>query len=267
MTSRRLASRLKYGAILLAVLASGLVLTASTQTWFTLHLTAASGHAGTLTVAGSDAAPAIAALSLAGVAFGGALALAGRVLRYVLALLGLVLAAGVIGSTASAMADPVGTGITVVSKATGIAGDSSVRSIVAHADASAWPALALAGGIALAVVALGVAVTGHLWPVASRRYGTTEQASAREDATPSDADRLEDDPESAADARARARDAAIDDWDELSRGDDPTEDDSTDHDGADDDRGTGDGGADSAAGDGAADDSAGRDGGRRSPLS
>jgi uncharacterized membrane protein (TIGR02234 family) len=198
VASRRLASRLKYGAILLAVLASGLVLTASTQTWFTLHLTAASGHAGTLTVVGSDAAPAIAALSLAGVAFGGALALAGRVLRYVLALLGLVLAAGVIGSTASAMADPVGTGITVVSKATGIAGDSSVRSIVAHADASAWPALALAGGIALAVVALGVAATGHLWPVASRRYGTTEQASAREDATPRDADRPEDDPESAA---------------------------------------------------------------------
>ena len=227
----RIAGRLKYGTILVAILASGLALTASTQTWFSLHLTATSGHSGTLTVSGSEAAPAIAALSLAGVAFGGALALAGRILRYVLALLGLVLAAGVIGSTASALADPVGTGITVVSKATGIAGDSSVRAIVGHADATAWPALALAGGIAIAVAALGVAVTGHLWPVASRRYGATEESpTAERGASPSavDADARVDDPDSAADVRARARDAAIDDWDELSRGDDPTDDDAPD---------------------------------------
>ncbi|GAB3797735.1 hypothetical protein GCM10028798_09210 [Humibacter antri] len=224
-TSTRLAGRLKYGTMLLAVLVCGLVLTASTQTWYTLHLTAASGHAGTLTVTGSQAAPAIAALSLAGVAFAGALALAGRILRYVLALLGLVLAAGIIGSTISAMADPVGTGISVVSKATGIAGDTSVRAIVSHADASPWPALALAGGIALAVAALCVAVTGHLWPVTSRRYGATEDAAHPSTSGSAEPDAPEDeDTLSSADRRARARDAAIDDWDELSRGDDPTED-------------------------------------------
>jgi len=221
----RLAGRLKYGTMLLAVLACGLVLSASTQTWYTLHLTAASGHAGTLTVTGAQAAPAIAALSLAGVAFAGALALAGRILRYVLALLGLVLAAGIIGSTISAMADPVATGITVVSKATGIAGDTSVRAIVSRADASPWPSLALAGGIALAVAALCVAGTGHLWPATSRRYGTTEEVPNARSAhlegrdVPDDENAL-----SPADRRARARDAAIDDWDELSRGDDPTED-------------------------------------------
>jgi uncharacterized membrane protein (TIGR02234 family) len=222
----RFAGRLKYGAILVAVLASGLVLTASTQTWFTLHLVATSGHSGALSVSGSEAAPAIAALSLAGVAFGGALALAGRVLRYVLALLGVILAVGVIGSTVSAIADPVGTGITVVSKATGIAGDSSVRAIVGRVDTSAWPALALTGGIALAVVALGVAVSGHLWPVASRRYGATEEVSAgeRRASTDTESSGVDDDAVSADDVRARARDAAIDDWDELSRGDDPTDD-------------------------------------------
>ena len=220
----RLAGRLKYGTMLLAVLACGLALTASTQTWYTLHLTAASGHAGTLTVTGSQAAPAIAALSLAGVAFAGALALAGRILRYVLALLGLILAAGIIGSAISAMTDPVGTGITVVSKATGIAGDTSVRAIVAHADASPWPVLALAGGIALAIAALCVAGTGHLWPVTSRRYGATEDAGHPRTGHPEGDAADNDNALSPADRRARARDAAIDDWDELSRGDDPTED-------------------------------------------
>jgi hypothetical protein len=223
-TPSRFAGRLKYGTILLAVVASGLVLSASTQTWYTLQLTVTSGHSGTVTVTGSVAAPAIAALSLAGVAFAGALALAGRVLRYVLALLGLVLAASIIGSTISAMADPVGTGIGAVTKATGIAGDSSVRAIIARADATPWPALALAGGILLAVAALAVAVTAHLWPVTSRRYGATQDASApAHDSTSRHEGGETDDHLPAADRRARARDAAIDDWDELSRGDDPTE--------------------------------------------
>lgn len=225
--------RLKYVAILLAIFASALVLTASTQTWYTLHLTASSGHVGTLTVAGSDAAPAIAALSLAGVAFGAALALAGRILRYVLAVLGVVLGASIVGSTASAIGDPIGSGIAVVTKATGVAGDASVRAIVSHADATVWPALALTGGIALIVSAALVLATGHLWPVSSRRYGaTTAEPSAHHDG-PEDDENL-----SAADRRARARDAAIGDWDELSRGDDPTAADEADADDdeADDDR-------------------------------
>jgi uncharacterized membrane protein (TIGR02234 family) len=219
MASRRTGSRLKYTAILLAVLASGLALTASTQTWFTLHLTTASGHSGALAVAGSSAAPAIAALSLAGVAFGGALALAGRILRYVLALLGLVLAASIIGSAVTAIADPAGSGISVVTKATGIAGDSGVRAVIASASSTAWPAVALASGILLALAALLVAVTAHLWPSTSRRYGATADASEhpRRSAT-ADEQNL-----SAADRKARAREAAIDDWDDLSRGDDPTE--------------------------------------------
>jgi uncharacterized membrane protein (TIGR02234 family) len=218
------AGRIKYGTILLAVIASGLVLSASTQTWYALHLTATSGHSGTVPVTGSVAAPAIAALSLAGVAFAGALALAGRILRYVLALLGLVLAAGIIGSTVSAMADPAGTGLGAVTKATGIAGDSSVRAIIARADATPWPALALAGGILLALAALAVAVTAHLWPVTSRRYGATRDASVPgHDSAVGPADHEPDDDLPAADRRARARDAAIDDWDELSRGDDPTD--------------------------------------------
>ncbi|MGN6127936.1 MAG: Trp biosynthesis-associated membrane protein [Humibacter sp.] len=201
----------KYGAIIVALIGSGLALSASTQTWYTLHLTAAAGHAATLAVPGSTSAPAVAALSVAGIAFAGALALAGRVLRYVLAVLGLVLAASIIGSAVSAMADPAGSSIAVVTKATGIAGDASVRAVIASADATAWPALALTGGILLALAAVIVLVFGHTWPSASRRYGAMKDAA--------------EPVKGETDAHLSARDAAIDDWDELSRGDDPTDDD------------------------------------------
>lgn len=217
-------ARLKYASILAAVLASGVVLTASTQTWYTLHLAAGSGHSGAPAVTGAVAAPAIAALSLAGVAFAGALALAGRILRYVLALLGLVLAFSIIASTVSAMIDPIGTGITVVSKATGIAGDSSVRAIIGSTDATPWPVIALIGGILLAAAALCVAATAHLWPGTSRRYGATEAASLQAQDPVAGEDETDAEALSASDRRARAREAAIDEWDELSRGDDPTED-------------------------------------------
>lgn len=247
----RTGSRWKYSSILLAIVASGLALTASTQTWYSLHLTTAAGHAGDIAVTGSNAAPAVAALSLAGVAFACALALAGPILRYVLAALGLVLAASIIGSAAGAMADPIGSGISVVTTDTGIAGDASVRAIIESAQASAWPALALAGGILLAVSALVVIVTSHRWPGTSRRYGATQPVLDRHD----DADSAAhvsggtsgaSGPTNAADERARARDAAIDDWDELSRGDDPTER-ATDADDAPDD-------AEDEADDGTADD-------------
>ena len=199
----------KYGAILVALVGSGLALSASTQTWYTLHLTAAAGHAAAVSATGSNSAPAVAALSLAGIAFAVALSLAGRVLRYVLGVLGLVLAASIIGSSAAAIADPAGSSIAVVTKATGIAGDASVRAVIASTDPTAWPALSLAGGILVAVAALAVLAFAHTWPTASRRYGAVKGA-----AQPASND---------SDARLSARDAAVDDWDELSRGDDPTD--------------------------------------------
>ncbi|WP_243063040.1 Trp biosynthesis-associated membrane protein [Humibacter sp. RRB41] len=209
MSASRSGRSFKYGAILLALVGSGLALSASTQTWYTLHLTAAAGHSAALAVTGSNSAPAIAALSVAGLAFAGALALAGRVLRYVLAVLGLVLAGSVIGSAIGAIADPSGSSISVVTKATGIAGDASVRAVIGSTDATAWPALALTGGILLALAAVAVIAFAHTWPTASRRYGAVKDA-----AEPVRSD---------ADAHLSARDAAIDDWDELSRGDDPTD--------------------------------------------
>jgi hypothetical protein len=209
---------LKYSTIVIALVGSALALSASTQTWYTFRLAASSGHSGPIAVSGSSSAPAISALSVAGVAFAAALALAGPVLRYVLSALGLALAAGIIGSTASALGDPVGSGIAVVTQGTGIAGAASVRAIVVGTDATIWPTLALVGGILLALSAAVVIATSHRWPRASRRYGATRAVSEDDTAASASVDQSV----SAADAKARAREAAIDDWDELSRGDDPT---------------------------------------------
>jgi hypothetical protein len=96
-----------------------------------------------------------------------------------------------------------------VTKATGIAGDASVRAVIGSTDATVWPALALTGGILLALAAVGVIAFAHTWPTASRRYGAVKEA----------AEPIHND----ADEHLNARDAAIDDWDELSRGDDPTD--------------------------------------------
>jgi len=201
----RSARSTKYLILFVIVLASGLGLLASTQTWYTVHLTAAANHPSSIAVPGSAAAPALTALSLAGLAVTGALAIAGRIARIVVAILGLLLAGCIVLSCVLAMANPDGSAISVVTKATGIAGDSSVTHMIARADATIWPAGGLVAGIVVFLASVAVLLTTRNWPDGSKRY----QAVKFAEAAPTDA------PEN-------PRDAAIDNWDELSRGDDPT---------------------------------------------
>jgi uncharacterized membrane protein (TIGR02234 family) len=247
--------RAKYLTILVVVIGSGLVLLASTQPWFSVVLTAAGGHAGALVVQGSAAAPALTALALAGLALAAALAIAGPVFRIVLSVLGILLGASVLISAFTAVGDPVQAASSAITAATGVSGDASVARLVARVDAQLWPAIAIAGGIVLLLAAAAVMVTGRLWPGASKRYETRfdDESTAAEvfagDAgtavlAPGEAtgsgERAEADADASDDAEARAaaengeegaanapakpleRDRAIDSWDELSRGEDPT---------------------------------------------
>ena len=65
---------------------------------------------------------------------------------------------------------------------------------------SPWPAVAAVVGAVLALVGLGVLVTSGRWPGPSRKYEAVRFEHA-DDGAPLD---------------------AVDSWDELSRGDDPT---------------------------------------------
>ncbi|GAA2460364.1 Trp biosynthesis-associated membrane protein [Agromyces soli] len=199
-------ARLKLTAILGAILGGGLAMLSWSQTWFELHLVAGAGGDGTaIAVSGQLASPALAALGLAALALSAALALAGPGLRIVLGALEFLLGGCVVLAASLTLADPVAAVAPAVTEATGVAGAEPTAALVAGVDASLWPLAAFAGGALLVVSALLVFVTGAKWPASSSRYGG---AKLRQDG---------------AAAPVSSRDRAVEEWDELTRGDDPTE--------------------------------------------
>jgi len=197
--------RLKPILILAVIGASGLALLAWTQVWATVRLAADGTSQQVLDVTGTIAAPGLTALALAGLALAGALTIAGVVIRIVLGILEMLLGVSVILSSALALADPVGASAAAVTAATGIAGTDSTRAAVASAAPTFWPFLALAAGILMLLVGLAVCVSARRWPGPTKRYETTRFAPVTDAAT----------------GQTRPRDA-VDDWDGLTRGDDPT---------------------------------------------
>ncbi|MHC2999941.1 peptidase [Microbacterium sp. HJ5] len=174
----------------------------STQTWLTVVLDDSAGR--TLDVAGASAIPVLAPLSLAVLALGGALSIVGLVLRYLFGGLTVVIAALLGWLTAQvAFARPTSAVASTVTEATGITGESAVADLVASIDATPWPAATFAIWVALLTVGVFILATGHRWKSGSRRYRTEESVRA------------------AGPTGSRPHDA-IDSWDDLSRGEDPT---------------------------------------------
>jgi uncharacterized membrane protein (TIGR02234 family) len=189
----------KLPSILLGLALSGLVLLAYTQTW--IHVTANSPSGGIVevTATGSAAAPALSALALAGLALFGAITIAGPLFRVILGALEILLGASVILSAILATTDPVAAAAGAVTKSTGVDGTESVRGIVEGSSMTAWPWVALVGGVAMVALGLAVVVTSRTWPGPTRRYQTVRLVA--EDGTT--------DPVVA--------------WDTLTTGSDPTE--------------------------------------------
>lgn len=205
------AARLKLAVIVATVVGSALALLSWSQPWFVLRLADAPAQGGgeAIDVAGSVASPALAALALAGLALVAALALSGPAIRVVLGILEVVLGGCLLLAAAIALGSPVAAVAPAVTEATGVTGAQPTAELVAAVTPSAWPAAAIVGGVLLVVAGLAVLVTGTRWPASSRRYRGARLAGT-DDAGPADAD------------QRAASDRAIDDWDELSRGDDPT---------------------------------------------
>lgn len=240
-TERQPSRRAKYLTLLALVVGSGLVLLASTQPWFVVHLTDVGEHSATLPVPGSAAAPALTALSLAGLALAAALAIAGPLFRTVLAVLGVLLGVSVLISAGSAIGDALRASSTAITTSTGVAGTASIARLVDSVETAVWPWFAVAGGVILLLAAAAALVTSRLWPGPSRRYqtrfestggtldddtsDTSDPAAPAEDALtgPEPADGSQPETGTDPDApRVIERDQAIDSWDELSRGEDPT---------------------------------------------
>lgn len=180
------------------LLAGGVGIISSTQTWLTVRRT---DGAEPLLVAGADALPLLAPLSLAVLALGAALSIAGRALRYAFAVLA---AAGAItlgiGTVSMLVAPPLSAVAPGLSAATGLSGERTLEALIAGTDPTAWPAIAAVGWIVLLAASVLVLVTAHRWGAGGRRYDSASR-SDRPRSGPLD---------------------PIDSWDELSHGTDPT---------------------------------------------
>ncbi|RLQ86539.1 peptidase [Mycetocola zhadangensis] len=182
------------GSLVLA----GLTLIAWTQQWLTVTLTEPGVEP--LPVDGTVAAPALAALALAALALAAALAIAGTAFRYILGALQVLLGGSIVLSAILVFTDPVGAAEPAVTDATGIAGAESVAAIVETAVLTACPVLTLVFGVLTALAGVGIVATARRWPRSSKKYSAVRVEPV---------------------ATAEMPDA-VDSWDELTRGDDPT---------------------------------------------
>lgn len=194
MTGRRL----KVQSLVAGILFSALTLIAWTQLWFTVSVNETTTSTLAIAVTGDLAAPALSAFSLAGLALVAALTISGTVLRIVLGVLQFAIGAGVVASTAAALANPVAASASAVTKVTGVSGSHSVAALVETSSQTAWPWLALVFGALTAAVGIVIAITGRRWPGSSRRYQAIADTDQENSSNP------------------------VSDWDRLSGGSDPT---------------------------------------------
>ncbi|WP_258133182.1 Trp biosynthesis-associated membrane protein [Microbacterium sp. MYb64] len=190
-----LTRRAKSTSLLLILLAGGIGILSSTQTWLTVGR-ADGGEA--LEVAGNAALPVLAPLSLTALALCAAIALVGPVMRRVFAAIAVAVGVLMLVLTARILLQhPLDAVSPALTKATGLAGDTALSAIIDGIAVTAWPWAALVGWILL-VLGGGLAlITAGRWRSGGRRYRT---APVPHDG-PVD---------------------AVESWDDLSRGTDPT---------------------------------------------
>lgn len=180
------------------LLAGAIGIISSTQTWLTVDRADAGAQ---ILVPGASALVLLAPLSLAVLALGAALSIAGRPLRVIFAVLAAAAALFLGWSTLQILISvPLSAVGPTVTEVTGLAGGPAVDSVVASVTPTIWPVLALVGWVLLLLAAVFALATWRRWKVGGRRYRTGDDNSAPADG-PVD---------------------AIDSWDDLSRGTDPT---------------------------------------------
>jgi hypothetical protein len=185
--------RLKLTLLLSGLLLSGVVFAGWTQQWFAVTLV----DGPTLSVAGDVAAPALSTLALTCLVLIGALSIAGPFFRVVLGVLQVALGATMVLSGVLALADPVKASSASVTDATGIAGSAPVAELVASVAVSAWPWVSTIAAALIALTGVAIVVTGRKWPGSGRKYSAVKLEPSGER-------------------------TAVDDWDALSGGTDPT---------------------------------------------
>ncbi|QTV81016.1 Trp biosynthesis-associated membrane protein (plasmid) [Microbacterium sp. NIBRBAC000506063] len=182
-------------SVLLLVLVGGLGILSSTQTWLFVSVSTA---AETVEVSGADALPILAPLSLTILALAGVLAIVGRMLRYVFAAIAVAIGVWLLIATLPLVTSPpLSAAAGTVTELTGLAGHDAVATLVEAVVPTSWPLVTLVLWVLLLAAAAFIAASAHRWRTAGKRFRTDGQTHTG----PID---------------------AIDSWDDLSRGSDPT---------------------------------------------
>ncbi|MFZ6992177.1 Trp biosynthesis-associated membrane protein [Curtobacterium sp. RRHDQ66] len=187
--------------VVIGLAVAGIVMLSWTQTWFTVHLDAASAVTTTVDADGSKAVPQYTALAIASLALFLAMTIAGRVVRVVLAVIEVLLGVAIVVAGINALADPVAAAKGAIGEVAGVSDLSAVRRVVTSVDVSAWPVVGIVGGVLAVLLGVVVLVVQRSWPGPSRKYAATPTATPK--------------------AAPVERDAVVD-WDDLSAGVDPT---------------------------------------------
>ncbi|WP_424935743.1 MULTISPECIES: Trp biosynthesis-associated membrane protein [Bacteria] len=190
-----LARRGRSVSLLLMVIAGGIGIISSTQTW--LVVSRADGGEDVV-VPGATALPLLAPLSLTTLALGAAVALVGPWLRYVFGAVALLAAAVLIVLTTVILVQhPLAAVAPSLTSVTGLAGEKALSPVIGGISSTAWPWVAIVGWLLLLLAGTLVLVTGRRWRGGGRRFQTLPVSENG----PVD---------------------AIESWDELSQGTDPT---------------------------------------------
>lgn len=189
------------GAVVLATVIAALAAFGSTtQTWLTVALPQTAVQTPSIQVPGSDAATAVTAFALVGLAAGLAASIAGRVARWVIAGILVVAGAGITFSSVAVPMDPEGSASPAIGEALGVTSQSG-----ASVTVTAMPWVAALAGLLLVLSAVWLVVVGRRWLAARRYENRTRESGPRDKAAATDTNADE-----------------IDSWDSLSRGEDPT---------------------------------------------
>ncbi|WP_104132823.1 Trp biosynthesis-associated membrane protein [Cryobacterium sp. M91] len=217
MAERMSARRLKLVFILSVLAASSLAMLAWTQVWVQAEVGLPDAGTQVLEIDGAIAAPALTALALSGFALAAALTIAGRLIRIVLGALEVLLGFSVFLAAFLAVRDPADASAAAVTAATGIAGHESIQLSVLGTVITPWPFVAMGAAIVMVGVGVAIIVTSGRWPGPTRKY---QAVRFEQVASPHGAQPLATPTEPAASDSAASD--SVGDWDDLSRGDDPT---------------------------------------------
>lgn len=190
----------KRNVILLGLLAGAIGLLGVTQTWISVPPPASGVQLGELSVSGTSAASAVMALTVVGLACAVSATIAGRVARYIVAAVQVLVGAGIVGFVIPVLSDPQSAAASKVASAYGVQVVSGVDYHV-----SAWPLVAMIGGVLMVLAGVLLAIAGRGWR-SGRRYERT--AGGRTVVTTQTMD-------------------DIDRWDAFTEGEDPTDTDGT----------------------------------------